>query len=255
MAMFVAMGLAVGLVACDNHFDQPTIDSQGEEPDTNSQEQVSPPVNTPKGPHGSRHDPHENLPADKHAQVALQHWAEGRPAVAIDTLNQAIAKYPNSAALYGIRGSLYLEQKSSAAALADLNKAVELDPHDAGFLTNRAQAYRHFGRTEEAMADLDSAIELDGGFVAARFNRGSLNFNAGNFSQALTDFDACIIAEPKAAAPYFNRASVHDAMGNRKQAIADLKHFLDIATSKQWKETAKALLNKWESSSKPDIKG
>lgn len=198
-----------------------------------------------KGPHASG-DPHASLTPDKHAQVALQHLAEGRPDEAMNTLNQAIGKFPQSASLHGVRGSVLLEQGQSAAALADLNKAVQLDPHNPVYLTNRAQAYRSFDRTDEAMADLDSAIELDTSFIAARFNRGSLAFKAGKYPQALQDFDACIAADPQSAAPYFNRASVHEAMGNRTRAIADLKHFLKIATSDEWKDVAEKLLQQWQ---------
>ncbi len=198
------------------------------------------------GPHGGGHDPHANLTPEKHAQVALQHLEEGRPALAMETLDMAIEGYPDSAALRGVRGSLLLQEGRSAAALADLNKAVELDPHNPMVLTNRAQAYRNFDRIDEAMADLDSAIELDSGFMAARFNRGSLAFEAGKYARALADFDACVAADPESAAPYFNRASVHDAMGNRELAIADLKRFLEIAPSEEWKDTARGLLQQWE---------
>ena len=173
----MTIAIVMGLVACDNNAslgnsapDNTATDAQTALVNTSQQEQATRPGSSRKGPHGSSHDPHANLSPDKYAQVALQHHNEGRPALAMDTLNQAIEKYPKSSSLHGVRCSLYLEQGSSAAALAVLNKAVELDPPDAGFLTNRAQAYRSFGRTEEAMADLDSAIELDKNFVAARFN-------------------------------------------------------------------------------------
>ncbi len=243
MAAVVAMSLS----GCDTD-STPTVAGGQLELESIVQET---PANKPDslrgGPHGSR-DPHARLTPDKHVQVALQHLAEGRPAQAMDTLNQAIERYPESAALHGVRGSLLLEQERSAAALADLNRALELNPHDPAFLTNRAQAYRHFGRSDEAMADLDSAIELDSGFIAARFNRGSLAFNAGEYTQALADFDACVAADPTSAAPYFNRASVHEAMGNRDLAIIDLKHFLEIAPSEEWKDAAEALLQQWDSS-------
>ncbi len=241
---FLAALAAMSLSGCDAD-----PDKQGAEAKSGSESLVQQGADartnsTRPGPHGS-HDPHARLTPDKHAQVALQHLAEGRPALALDALNQAIERYPDSAMLYGVRGSLYLEQERSAAALADLNEAVQLAPHNPVFLTNRAQAYRRFGRTEEAMADLDSAIELDSGFVAARFNRGSLAFNAGRYEQALADFDACIAADPQSAAPYFNRASVHDAMGNRALAIDDLERFLQMAPSEEWKAVATELLAQW----------
>lgn len=201
-------------------------------------------------PHGG-HDPHAGLTPDKHAQVALQHLAEGRMAEAMDTLGQAIAQYPDDAELHGIRGSLRLEQGNITAALADLETAVRLAPDNPQYLTNRAQAYRKFNRIDEAMADLNRATELDPDLVSARFNRGALAFTGGDFEQALADFDHCVAIDPHAAAPYFNRAAVYDAMGNRELAIADLRRFLRIAPTEEWKATANELLQRWEAETEP----
>ena len=198
------------------------------------------------GPHGAR-DPHAALTPDKHAQVALQHLAEGRLALAMDTLTQAIERYPEAHQLYGIRGNLLLEQDNVTAALADLETAIRLAPDNPVYLTNRAQVYRKFRRDEEAMADLNRAIELDGDLVFARFNRGALSFSQGDYETALEDFDRCIAIDPHTAAPWFNRAAVNEAMGKREQAVADLKRFLQIAPTEDWKNTARDLLQQWES--------
>ena len=230
----IAAFVAINLVSFQIHAD----DSKGK-PDTYSKSFRS-------GAHGSA-DPHAKLTPEKHLQVAMQHLAKGRQPQAMETLNNAIEKHSDYAALYGVRGGLLLEQGHAASALADLIRAVDLDPHNPVFLTNRAQAYRQFGRTKEAMADLDNAIKLDSDFIAARFNRGSLAFSAGKYPKALEDFNACVEADPKSAAPYFNRASVHDAMGNRDDAIADLERFLEIAPSEKWKQTAKDILKQWQS--------
>ena len=203
------------------------------------------------GPHGAR-DPHAALTPDKHAQVALQHLAEGRVALAMDTLNQAIERYPEADQLYGIRGNLLLEQDNVTAALADLETAIRLAPDNPLYLTNRAQAYRKFRRDEEALADLNRAIELNGDLVFARFNRGALSFSQGDYDTALEDFDRCIAVDPHAAAPWFNRAAVYEAMGKREQAVADLKRFLQIAPSEDWKNTARELLQQWESTAEAD---
>ena len=246
----MAILLAMGLAGCDGNGGLTAADARTEPEQATPTASTNPPGTSRQGPHGS-HDPHASLTPEKHVQVALQHLAEGRSQQAMETLNQAIEKYPDAAPLFGVRGSLLLEDGRSAAALADLNRAVQLEPHNAGFLTNRAQAYRSFGRTDEAFADLDSAIELDSGFIAARFNRGSLAFNAGSYKQALADFDACVEADPQSAAPYFNRASVHEALGNRDLAIVDMKHFMGIAPTEEWKRTAEELLQQWETANEP----
>ena len=113
---------------------------------------------TPGRPHG-QHDPHSKLSAEQQINVALQHQAEGRPELALGTLDQAIGRYPQNARLLAVRGSLYLEQGRVAEALKDLELAVSLDPDDASTLVNRAQAYRQFGRIAEALADLRDVLD------------------------------------------------------------------------------------------------
>lgn len=200
------------------------------------------------GLHASR-DPHAALGPDKLLQVALQHRAEGRVPEALAVLTQAIAQYPNTAALFSVRGALLLEEKKYAAALDDLEAAVKIDPKDPVTLTNRAQAYRAFNRTQESLADLDRAVELEPDMVAARFNRGAIQYTRGKYQAALADFDQCIRADPGTPAPYFNRAVTHDALGNRRQAIADLQQFVQLSDNAAWKQTATDLLKKWETES------
>ena len=247
MATLVAMSLS----GCDSG---PTVSPDQVLTELEPIVQPTPAVRTDtfrSGPHGAR-DPHAALTPEKHAQVALQHLAEGRLAEAMDTLNQAIARYPDDAELHGIRGSLWLEQGNVTAALADLESAVRLAPDNPLHLTNRAQAYRKFKRYDEALADLNKAIELDPDLLSARFNRGAMSFSQGDFETALTDFEHCITVDPHTAAPWFNRAAVYEAMGKHEQAVADLKRFLQIAPSEDWKKTAKELLQQWESEAEAD---
>ncbi len=200
----------------------------------------------PAGAH-RQSDPHANLSADKLAQVALQHLDEGRGQLAQETLNEAIARYPDNPMLLSIRASLFLQISQPSQALADLNRAVELNPHDPILLTNRAQALRQFDRNDEARRDLDSAIELDPGFVAALFNRGSLHFEAEKYDLALIDFNRCVELAPATPAAYFNRASTHEALGDRDNAIKDLQHFLTLSPEANWAQVAEDMLKQWQS--------
>ena len=197
------------------------------------------------GAHGAGH-PHASLTADQLIKVALQHAAEGRNELALGTLGEAIGKFPDQPAIYGVRGSFLLQQGKTAEALADFNQSIKLYPHDPSVFTNRAQALRSFGRNKEAMQDLNKAIELDNQFVAALFNRGALAFSEGKYDQALVDFNACIHAKPNVAAAYFNRASVHEAMGNRTMAVADLEHFIEVSPNDSWKQAASEQLEQWK---------
>ena len=201
------------------------------------------------GPHGA-YDPHAKLGPDKLAQVALKHRAEGRYALAIQTLDQAISQYSNNANLHGVRGSILLEQGKTTAALKDLETSISLDKSNPVTLTNRAQAYRQFGRIKESLNDLNQAIKLDSNMLAARFNRGAIYYSSGDFKKALVDFDQCVAIDPHAPAPYFNRAAVNDALGKHKDAIKDLDRFIELADNEAWKKTARELKKKWSASNK-----
>jgi len=209
-------------------------------------------LDTPKqqiataGAHRQKSDPHVNLSAQKMAQVALQHLDESRPQLAFETLNSAIAKYPENAMLLSLRASLFLQNQQTSLALADLNRAIDLNPHDPVLFTNRAQALRQFGRNDDARRDLDQAIRLEPKFVAAHFNRGSLYYESAKFDLALEDFNRCVELEPEVPAGYFNRASTFDALGERDRAISDLRHFLTLEPEASWAQIAKDMLKQWD---------
>jgi tetratricopeptide (TPR) repeat protein len=207
---------------------------------------------TPGRPHG-QHDPHSKLSAEQQINVALQHQAEGRPELALGTLDQAIGRYPRNARLHAVRGSLYLEQGRVTEALKDLEVALSIDPDDASALVNRAQAYRQFGRIGEALADLDRALELQPDLLPARFNRGAIRYSSGEFEAALEDFDYCVALDPHDAAPYFNRAATRDALGDRAGAVNDLERFLQLADNPQWRDAASELLAQWQEVGEPEV--
>ena len=240
----VAAGmLALALAACDNG--NVSVVEEGEQSKELKTFLESPPKTIVSGAH-KQCDPHANLSADKMAQVALQHLDEGRAELAVETLNEAIGKYPEDVMLLGIRASVFLQQQQSSLALADLNRAVEINPHDAILLTNRAQAYRQFGRDDDARRDLDGAIEIDPNSVGAYFNRGSMHFEAENYDLALADFSRCIELAPAVPAAYFNRASTYEALNQRDKAIGDLEHFLSLNPEESWAQIARDMLKQWD---------
>lgn len=234
--------LALALAACDSG--NVAKVEQGEQSEALKSFLESPPKTA--GAH-KQNDPHASLSPDKLVQVALQHLDEGRAPLALETLNEALGKFPNDTMLLSVRASLFLQNQQTSQALADLNRAVELTPHDPILLTNRAQAYRQFGRNDDARRDLDSAIELDQKFVAAYFNRGSLHFEAEKYDLALVDFNRCVELEPGVPAAYFNRASTHEALGDRNRAVEDLQHFLTLSPEASWAQMAEDLLKRWQS--------
>jgi tetratricopeptide (TPR) repeat protein len=200
--------------------------------------------NKPAGPHGA-YDPHAALSAESMIKVALQHRSEGRVTLAMQSIDEAAARYPQDAEVLSVRGSLYLEQGQVTPALEDFEAALRLRPDDARTLVNRSQAYRQFGRDTEAMADLDRAVVLEPDLLPARFNRGVMFQEQERYEEALADFEHCVAVDPHAPAPYFNRAAAHDALGDREAAVADLNRFIEIADDEEWKQAANDILRAW----------
>lgn len=199
----------------------------------------------PNRPHGS-YDPHAALDGGRMIKVALQHYQEGREQLAMQTLAEAIQKFPNDAKSYAVRASFLLQENNITDALRDLEQAAKLAPDDAEVRVNRAQAYRAFGRERDAMNDLDHAVSVAPDLVSARFNRGVMFFAKNELDKALGDFEHCIAVDPHAAAPYYNRASVLKAMGKDAAAVADLEHFIQLSDNSEWKKSAQTLLDSWQ---------
>ena len=95
------------------------------------------------------------------------------------------------------------------------------------------------------MQDLDVAVAKDPDLLAARFNRGALLYARSDFEKALADFDQCVAVAPHAPAPHFNRASIYWELGRSDEALADLERFLQLTDNPEWKKSAEALLENW----------
>ena len=190
--------------------------------------------------------PHVGLPADKLAKVALQHFDEGRYSLAMQTMDDAIARFPNDDQLRSVRASFLLQEQKISAALTDIEKAISINPDKAEYYLNRFIMYHHFKRDKEGLADLNKAIELDNDFLAAYFNRGGLYFTQGEFEKALEDFQTCVAISPHTSSCYFNRSAVYNELGKTAKAIKDMQHFLELNQQESWKKTAEELLANWQ---------
>lgn len=228
-----------------------------EAPQANPANAVAPPPGSvvgraapARGPHGLS-NPHRTLDAEALIRVALQHQQEARTALALQTLDEAIARYDRHGELRAVRGSMLLSTGQVARALKDLELAAKWQPDDPAVLTNGAQAYRAFGREKEALTDLDRALALNPNLLAARFNRGVLLHAGGDYQGALVDFDHCVAVAPHLPAAYFNRASIYDALGRREEAIADVLRFRESTDNLGWIKTADELLKAWGEGSSP----
>lgn len=191
-------------------------------------------------------NPHASLSPQQHMNVAARHLEAGRIPQAMAVLTQALAKYPDNAALFNMRSSIESGQHDIKNALYDMEQAVRLQPDNPLYHLARSQLYLKFERKQEALNDLDQAVKLDSKLIPARFNRGALLANLGEEKKALQDFDKIIQLQPGLPAPYFNRGAMHYALGEKDQARQDIKKFIQLSDVPSWKQSGKDLLKAWD---------
>jgi lipoprotein NlpI len=116
------------------------------------------------------------------------------------SLEQAMALDPESAASYVDRGLGRLGRGQFDAAVEDFNKALEIDPYAAAALHRRGEARFYQGRSEDSLADFDRALDLDPRVAPILKSRALAEFSLGRFAAAARDLAAAALAD--AADPY-----------------------------------------------------
>jgi tetratricopeptide (TPR) repeat protein len=79
---------------------------------------------------------------------------------AIDTFDQAVLVFPNTALLYSGRAAVWQEIGQLEKALNDLNQAIDIEKDNPGFYSTRAELLRALHRDEDAAADTAKVQEL-----------------------------------------------------------------------------------------------
>lgn len=161
------------------------------------------------------------------ADTAEDYYRRGEWQSAIDACNAAIARNPNDAAAYLLRGRAYGQLGDMAAAAVDFNAAAQLNPDirrnlaQANSFYNRGVAAYERGEFDRAIANYTRAIEFNPHFAEAYSNRGSAYGYKGDQDLAIADYTAAIDINPQDATGYYNRGNAYYHKGDLDQAIID----------------------------------
>ncbi|MDX2283128.1 MAG: tetratricopeptide repeat protein [Bacteroidia bacterium] len=181
----------------------------------------------------------------------------GQYAEALNTLNQLVRDFPDSARLYSRRGHMYREMgKISQAekefdqalqmepglpdawlgraalyaqlenymqALESYNEALRQNPRLAAGYHARGSVYAQLETYDKALADFNQAIRLDPGLADAYRSRGDLFRKASDYPRALQDYSQAIRLHPAHADALYQRGSLYALQGRYDLAIADLR--------------------------------
>lgn len=111
------------------------------------------------------------------------------PTAAIEALETAIARAPESATLYFLRASILEETQQFEKAEADYTKTIELQPGMAENYEWRGSVRVSLRRADDALSDFSKALELNPNLGFARLRRGIVYYQKKDYKSALAEFN------------------------------------------------------------------
>jgi beta-lactamase regulating signal transducer with metallopeptidase domain len=90
-------------------------------------------------------------------------------------------------------------------AVADFNKAIEIYPDYAAAYQNRGSVYCFQGRFDDAVSDYNKAIDINPDLSASYIDRGSIYQLQGKIDDAISDFSRALALNPEDPETYHQR--------------------------------------------------
>ncbi len=132
----------------------------------------------------------DESPQRKRARIRLElavgYFEEGRTAIALDEIKQALANDPQYAPAHNLRGLVYLRLSEPRQAEESFRRALALDPRDGDTLHNYAWMACEQGRHDEAERAFNQALAspLYPGRARTLLAQGVCQARAGRMAQA-----------------------------------------------------------------------
>ncbi|MCP4684774.1 MAG: PEGA domain-containing protein [bacterium] len=177
----------------------------------------------------------------------------GNYQVALDDLEQAIAKSPSFVDAYTERAAVYSGQGQMQAAHDDYiraaeilrfknsyneavsayNKAIGLDKKSIGGYLGRASLYLAQGQDIAAITDFDMVIRLDKRNLQGHLGLGEARYNQGSFKKAVKHFKDARSLTPKDPAIHQSLMLAYLGEGNIKQVNKSYDKYLKYASEEE----------------------
>lgn len=179
--------------------------------------------------------------------VGIDLLNQGRTAMAIRKLNQAIGENPSDPISYLSLGEAYRRKGMLEEAEVNLLRSLTLnkDPHDYNrqeTVLNLSALYIQLGRYEEARQQCEQLID-DPTFATpwrALTNRGWAEYKLGDFGLARLSFEQALEFHPRYAPAHLNLGLLDQ---KERRWIAALQHYEQAADPKKMPPSAVAEAN------------
>ncbi len=113
-------------------------------------------------------------------------------AEAVNTINQALKRFPDNHYLYYLRSQYLFGAGRTLSALGDIDKAIKMAPDKAEYLAQRGYINFMIGNYKAAYTSYSQAIRLDPGKAEYYEFRGHSLQNLDRYEQAYDDYSKAI---------------------------------------------------------------
>lgn len=170
--------------------------------------------------------------ADIRLELAHAYFADGKPAIALQEAEQALALDPQRADALGLRGLALQQLGESERAIHSLQRALKVSPGDPGLQNNLGWVLCESGQASQAIAWFDKALAQRsyGSPAKAAMNAGACSLKLGDARRAETYFKRALAAEPGLLAARASLARIAFDAGDYEGARA---HLLPVIASAQ----------------------
>lgn len=165
--------------------------------------------------------PADTLDTQGRIRMAGSLYQNGRPAEALETLEEAIRKDPDNAAARSFYGQLLLLSNRLTEAEQALQEALEADPHFTDAHNNLGAVYDRMDRADDAEREYRRALE-DRTYPTpekVHLNLGLLYDRQGRQDEAERELRRAVGINPKFYQGHFELATLLERNGELEEAV------------------------------------
>ncbi len=168
--------------------------------------------------------------------LAVAHIRLGNSTEALDVYEELAAEGSLEVEVLSWMGYTYLKEGRTDQAISTLESALAKSPNDAAVLVNLGNAYTTraaAGDSAKALAIYNKLIQLSPNNAVAHYNVGVLKMKSGEHGQAIPSFQAAarLVSGPEARFALNNLGFCHEKLGQWKEAASAYARASDLETT------------------------
>ena len=165
--------------------------------------------------------------------IGLENYADG-----IKYINQYIAKYPDDANAYFVKGFAEDQAKDYKTAILDFTEALRRNPDHTYAMMYKGHSHLYLDQYPEAFELFTRVIKKEPKNMLAYYNRGLALSKLNKYKESVDDFTQAIKIDSAYAPAYNNRGNAKYLAGDADGACKDWKNSIrlgNIASEKAYK--------------------